>query len=98
MIQIGHCGLILHMIFFLPPDVDAVLNIPICTGGGDDILAWAHEKSGDYSMKSVYHTLVNQKDQLALEEGTVTGTSRTENTDVSTIWKLKVIPKVRVFW
>ena len=60
---------------FIAPDATAILNIPLRQGGGEDILAWAHEKSGIYSGKSAYRALVNQKERLALDEGQITGTS-----------------------
>ena len=67
-------------------------------GGGDDFMAWAHEKSGIYIVKSAYRSLVNKKECFALEEGTGTGAS-TDNTELwRALWKLNVIPKVRVFY
>ena len=36
---------------FIAPDAEAILNIPIRRGGGEDFLAWAHETSGIYSVK-----------------------------------------------
>ena len=35
---------------FLPPDAEAILNIPIRARGGEDVLAWAFEKSGEYTV------------------------------------------------
>ena len=83
---------------FAAPDADAILNIPLRTGGGDDFLAWAHERSGIYSVKSAYRALVTQKELAALGEGTVTGSSQTEEQIWKSLWKLKVLPKVHVFW
>ena len=60
---------------FIAPDAEAILNIPIRQGGGDDFLAWAFERSGNYTVKSAYRALVTQKERVALEEGTATGTS-----------------------
>jgi hypothetical protein len=37
---------------FALPDVEAILNIPLRNGGGDDFCAWNHERSGVYSVKS----------------------------------------------
>lgn len=54
------------------PDAEAILNIPIRTGGGDDFFAWDFENSGVYSVMSAYRALLNQKESVALEEGTVT--------------------------
>ena len=60
---------------FIPPEVEAILNIPLHHGGGDDFLAWAHERNGKYSVKSAYCALVTRKERVALEEGTTTSTS-----------------------
>ena len=83
---------------FKSPDVDAILNISLRAGGGDDFLAWAHERSGIYSVKSPYHALVTRKERAALEEGTVTNTSQTDEQMWKLLWKLKVLTKVHVFW
>jgi hypothetical protein len=60
---------------FLAPDVEAILNISLRNGGGEDFFAWNHERSGVYSVKSAYRALVNQNERAALAEGTATGTS-----------------------
>ena len=43
---------------FIPPDVDAILNIPLRSGGGEDFIAWAPERSGIYTGKSAYRSLM----------------------------------------
>ena len=83
---------------FIAPDAEAILNIPIRRGGGEDFLASAYETSGTYSAKSAYRALVNQKECIALDEGTATNTSQTDEHMWTMLWKLKVLPKVRVFW
>ena len=60
---------------FIALDAEAILNIPIRQGGGEDSFASAFEKSGNYTVKTAYHALMTQKERLALEEGTATGTS-----------------------
>lgn len=65
---------------------------------GDDFFAWAFENSEVYSVKSAYRALVTQKERTALEKGTATGTSQTDDQMWITLWKLKVMPKARVFW
>ena len=55
---------------FVAPDADAILNIPIRQGGGEDSFAWAFEKSGNYTVKTAYRALMTHKERLALEEGT----------------------------
>jgi ribonuclease HI len=83
---------------FALPDAEAILNIPLRNGGGEDFYAWNHEVSGVYSVKSAYRALVNQKERSAPDEGTVTETSTTEQQMWAALWKLNVVPKVRVFW
>ncbi|KAE8779487.1 Alanyl-tRNA synthetase [Hordeum vulgare] len=77
---------------------EAILNIPLRQGGGDDFLAWAFERSGNYSVKMAYRALVTQNKHLSLEEGTATETSYEDKQLRTALWKLDVIPKVRVFW
>ena len=74
------------------------MNIPLRSIGGEDVLAWNYEKTGIYSVKSAYRALVTQKEQSALEEGLVMGTSASDEQMWKSLWKLKVLPKVRVFW
>jgi hypothetical protein len=81
---------------FARPDADAILNIPLWNGGGDDFYAWNHEGSGVYTVKSAYRALVNQKERAALDEGTVTETSETEQQLWTALWKLKVVPSLLV--
>ena len=83
---------------FLAPDAEAILNIPIRQGGGDDFLAWAFERSGNYTVKSVYRALVTQKERASLEEGRATETSEEDTQLWKSLWKLNAIPKFRVFW
>ena len=83
---------------FIRPDADAILNIPLRRGGGDDFRAWVFERSGNYSVKSAYRALVTRKERLAQEEGAVTNSSQTDERMWKSLWKLRVLPKVRVFW
>ena len=50
------------------------------------------------SQASAYRALVNQKELIALDEGTATSTSTSDQQMWSALWKLNVVPKVRVFW
>ena len=61
------------------------------------MLAWAFEKSGEYTVKTAYRALVTRDERRALEEGTVAEISLSEKQLWTTLWKLKVIPKVHVF-
>ena len=83
---------------FIAPAADAILNIPLRNGGGDDFVAWTHDKTGVYSVKTAYRALTNRKEQLTQEEGTGTGSPSTNEQIWKTLWKLNVMPKIRVFW
>lgn len=83
---------------FIPPNADAILNIPLRHGGCEDFLAWEHEKSGIYSVRLHYQAFVNQNERPALNEGKVTGSSVDQQQIWKAIWKLSVVPKVEVFW
>ena len=80
---------------FIAPDADAILNIPV-RSGGNDYWVWALEKSGCYTVKSAYRSLMTRKEHAALE-GTTTGSSSKDIQLWNRLWKLKVVPKVRVF-
>jgi hypothetical protein len=82
---------------FIAPDADAILNIPL-RAGGNDSWAWALEKSAVYSVKSAYRSLVTHNEHAAQEEGTITESSSKHIQIWNRLWKLKVVPKVRVFW
>jgi hypothetical protein len=82
---------------FFAPDADAIIGIPLRHNGGEDFLAWAHEKSGIYSVRSAYRAIVakGQADDMARSDAPPSSST----TDVwKRLWKLCVIPKVRVFW
>ncbi|KAE8812404.1 Alanyl-tRNA synthetase [Hordeum vulgare] len=83
---------------FPTAEADAIMNIPLRSEGGEDVLARAPEKSGIYSVKTAYRSLMTQYELRALEEGTITETSPTEQQMWSRLRKLNVLPKVRVFW
>ncbi|KAE8785482.1 Alanyl-tRNA synthetase [Hordeum vulgare] len=83
---------------FTTAEADAILNIPLRSEGGEDVLAWAPEKSGLYSVKTAYRSLMTQVELRARDEGTVTDTPLSEQQMWARLWKLKVLPKVRVFW
>ena len=39
---------------FMPQDADAILSIPLSARGAQDRVVWAENKSGKFSVKSVY--------------------------------------------
>lgn len=83
---------------FLPSDAQAILNIPLRSGGGDDFLAWANEASGNYTVKSAYRALVTRNELQAPEEGQATSSIIDNQQLWNSLWKLNVLPKVRVFF
>lgn len=46
----------------------------------------------------MYRALVNWKERASLDEGMITSTSQTEEQMWMSLWKLKVLLKVCVFW
>ncbi|KAE8790668.1 Casein kinase I-2-like protein [Hordeum vulgare] len=78
---------------FAATDATAIVNIPLRRGGGVDILAWAHEKSGNYTVKSAYRALMTHKEQSAQVEGQVSDASVAQTHLWKLLWALKVVPK-----
>ncbi|KAE8819269.1 Alanyl-tRNA synthetase [Hordeum vulgare] len=64
---------------FSPSNTAAILNIPIRQGGGEDFLAWAFDKSGNYIVKMAYRALVTQEELRAQEEGRLPEPHKTIN-------------------
>jgi hypothetical protein len=83
---------------FILSKADAILNIPLRRDGGEDFWAWSLENTCVYSVKTAYRSLVNRNEQRALDEGTITETSITDQHMWKSLWKIPVMPKVRVFW
>jgi hypothetical protein len=78
---------------FILLEADAILNIPLRQGGGEDFWAWPLDNTG-----TTYRSLVNRNEQRALDDGTITETSITDQQMWKSLWKISVMPKVRVFW
>jgi ribonuclease HI len=84
---------------FLAPDARAILQIPLCRSAGDDWLAWHYEKSGVYSVRSAYRALLSSKESREAAINGGVGHSNLQNVDKwKRLWKLNVLPRVRVFW
>jgi hypothetical protein len=83
---------------FTAPEADAILNIPLRRGKGEDYWAWGLERKGVYTVKTAYRSLVTRNELSSLAEVTITETSQTEERLWDSLWKLNVMPKVRVFW
>ena len=66
---------------------------------GEDWIAWAKEKTGIHSVRSVYHALVGRNhEEEMLRHDTIPSSSVNDSEVWKRLWKLPVIPKVRVFW
>ena len=78
-------------------DAEEILKVKPGTRLMEDLLAWAPEKSGCYSVRSCYRLLKREQDQ---REANSDGESRaSEETHWwKRLWKLKILPKVHIFW
>jgi hypothetical protein len=82
--------------WFLPIDIQEILKIQTSTRNESDFIAWHHEKSGAFSVRSAYR--LGREEQLRSEGRQATsaqplGTSG----DWKLIWQCPVPPKVRIF-
>jgi hypothetical protein len=78
---------------FITPEAEAILNIPLqCGDDGEDFWAWGLERTGIYTVKSAYRSLMTRnelstlvEDLITLAEGIVTETSTSKKTIVGQI-------------
>lgn len=81
--------------YFLPADVDTIMCIRTLRTTPEDVLAWAIEKSGNFTVKYAYRLAMDEH-----ERPSATSTSRAPDgrrTIWNTIWGCPALPKVRVF-
>lgn len=78
-------------------EADEVLKIKPSLRIDHDVLAWAHEKNGFYSVWSAYHLLKHEQTASAMAASSETAASESSQS-WSSLWKLDIPPKVRVFW
>jgi hypothetical protein len=50
--------------FFLPMDIDHICKIPLGTRRHADFWAWHYERSGSFSVRSMYRLLVHTKRRM----------------------------------
>jgi hypothetical protein len=81
---------------FCQADIDRIIQIPLSTRADEDWLAWAHERSGIYTVKSAYRMLVSRAGEKQARGGS--SSSQGQGDLWKRLWSLKVVPKVRVFW
>ena len=54
--------------WFLPEDRDAILGIPLSTTSTNDRLVWAENKSGKFTVKSVYFLVLEEQKKSGMAE------------------------------
>lgn len=84
---------------FLPLDIPAIMNIPLCTSNVPDSWAWNFEKNGVYSVRSANNMLISiQWRREAWLEGRAGPYSM--NRDIGSwkkLWNIQVPQKIRMF-
>ncbi|RLN04506.1 hypothetical protein C2845_PM13G11980 [Panicum miliaceum] len=78
-------------------DVAEILKLKPGRSMDEDIVAWALEKNGSYSVRSCYRMLNKESDQKEACKLNDSGTLKVQLW-WKKVWKLKVPPKVRIFW
>jgi hypothetical protein len=80
-------------------DIDVIKGIPLCTGAQEDFWAWHFEKSGVFSVRSAYETLVATKKAKEdwFEGRWASSRSADEGKEWTKLWKCKVPSKIRIF-
>jgi hypothetical protein len=82
---------------FIAIDAEEVLRVRPSRTMDSDVLAWAPEKTGVYSVRSAYQLLKSEQAQrIAEKEGG--GATSTGGVWWKRLSKLKIPPKVRIFW
>ncbi|KAJ8443737.1 hypothetical protein Cgig2_029642 [Carnegiea gigantea] len=76
---------------FLPYDAEYILSIPLCGSWPDHKLIWHYNNHGFFSVRSTYHTLIEDS------HASLAGTS-THGLDIwRVLWKCDVPPRNRLF-
>jgi hypothetical protein len=83
---------------FFAPDAEAMLQIPLSMRVSEDVLAWAKEKSGEYSVRSAYRALVLYDGHEIAQGSDAVSSSMGDEGLWKKLWKINVVPKVRTFW
>ncbi|KAL2937195.1 hypothetical protein RDABS01_020644, partial [Bienertia sinuspersici] len=73
---------------FLPIDVERIRSIPISSRLPDDVLYWNVSKDGEFRVRDAY--------RMAIMEGRASSSNGVDPI-WNKIWKMKVLPKVRLF-
>jgi hypothetical protein len=82
---------------FISIDAEEILKIQPSRTMEEDVMAWAYERSGGYSVRSAYRQLKGEQSE-SLREKEGGAASSVTGKWWRVLWKLKVPPKVRIFW
>jgi hypothetical protein len=77
-------------------EAEEVLKINPSMRLENDVLAWALEKHGNYSMRSAYRVLKEDQRATAMA-GSSEQTPSEFSSQWNAVWRLNVPPKIRVF-
>jgi ribonuclease HI len=85
--------------YFLPMDIEVITSIPLSTRRLEDCWAWHFEKKGIFSVRSAYRMIQNTKRvrEAWLEERASSSDHKREEGAWTSLWKIKVPSKIRVF-
>ena len=83
---------------FLEEDMNHILAIPV-NSNMDDSIAWHYDTKGLFSIKSMYHTLEDNRERRATIHNDDTSAPTTiANQEVwGNLWKLECPPKIKQF-
>lgn len=79
---------------FWPVDVHHILQVPFGSPETADRLVWAFSKSGVFTVRSCYHSILEEQGAGDRDRGSAYGMAQPQ---WKWIWKLRVPPKVRNF-
>ena len=84
---------------FIPADVEVILNIPLSTRQQEDFWAWHYDKRDIFSVRSAYRMICAIKTQREdwLEHRGGHSNQAREKKSWTSLWKVKVPSKVRIF-
>ncbi|RLM58085.1 Alanyl-tRNA synthetase [Panicum miliaceum] len=83
---------------FIRLDAEEFLKIKPGNRLHEDVLAWAFERGGQYSVRSAY-IFLKEEQQLKLASKSSEGASSSScGVWWKVLWKMKIPPKIRIFW
>ena len=79
---------------FFPPEAEVILKTPLSSQMPNDILIWAENKSGEFSVKSAYKVALRFQKNRDTGEGSNTGARRKF---WKHLWNMKIPIKIKTF-